>query len=131
MVEEKIIQAEKYAFIEYIWVIQPLFIFTTLCLEKKCRFWVKAINALIALCCLQEAKHSHHSKPSALDIKLEQNRKPLSIFDLPGFLDFILIKYEVTQYIFGLNKEELPAVTYLNFFHNCGNLKKHFYCKHL
>lgn len=35
MVEEKMIQIEKYAFIGCIWIIQVLFTFATLCLKKN------------------------------------------------------------------------------------------------
>lgn len=131
MVEEKIIQAEKYAFIEHIWVIQALFTFAISCLEKKCRRQIEVINTLTALCCLQKARRSYRPKTFVSDIKLKWDIKLLSVLDPPGFSNSIPIEYEVTQYIFCLRKKKIPAVIRLKSFHSRGNLKKYFHCKHL
>lgn len=117
------IQAEEYAFMEHIWVIQAPLIFAILCLKEEYKCRVEAINALTIFCFLQEARCPCRPKPSALDIRLKQDVKLLSIFDLPGLLDSILIKYKATQYIFCLSKEKLLAIIHLKFFYNCGNLK--------
>lgn len=96
VVEEKIIQAKEYVFIKHLQVIQTLFTFATPYLEKECKRRMEAINALTAFCCLQKARCLRHPKPSASDIRLKQDIKPLSIFDLPGLSDSILIECKAT-----------------------------------
>ncbi|MCJ1343077.1 hypothetical protein MMC31_001268 [Peltigera leucophlebia] len=56
VVEEETVQVEEYAFMERNRVIQALFTFATSSLEEKCRRRVEAVNALTALCRLQEAR---------------------------------------------------------------------------
>lgn len=73
VVEEEIIQAKEYAFIERIWVIQALFTFAILCLKEECRRQLEAINVLTAFYCLQEAGCPCRPKSSASDIRLEQD----------------------------------------------------------
>ena len=131
VVEEEMIQAEEYAFMERIRVIQALFTFATSCLEEECRRRVEAINALTALCRLQEARRPRHPKPSASDIRLERDVQPLSVLDPPGLSNSIPIECKATQCIFCLGEEGLPAVTRLKSFHSRGDLKKHFHRKHL
>lgn len=82
---------EEYTFIEHIWAIQALFTFVTSCLEKECKRQVEAINTLITFCWLQEARRSYRSKPSALDIRLKQDVKPLSVLDSPSLSNYIPI----------------------------------------
>lgn len=124
VVEEEMIQAEKYAFMERIWVIQALFTFAISCLEEECRRRVEAINALTALCRLQEARRPRR-------IRLKRDVKPLSVLDPPGLPDSIPIECKATQCIFCLGEERLPAVTRLKSFHSRGALKKHIQRKHL
>lgn len=134
VVEEETVQTEEYAFIKRNRVIQALFTFATSSLEKECRRRVEAINALTALCRLQEARRPRRPKPSASDIKLEQDTKPPSVLDLPSLSDSIPIECESTQCIFCLGEEGLPALTPQKSFHSSGNLKKHFqrkyFCHH-
>lgn len=87
---------EKYAFIKGNWVIQALFTFAILFLKEKYKCWVEAINIVIAFYYLQEARRLCCPKPSDLNIKLKQDIKPPSIFNLPSLLDSISIKYKFT-----------------------------------
>lgn len=131
IIKEEIVSTEEYAFIKCNWVIQILFIFTISSLKDECKCQIEAINTLIAFCCLQKARRPHCLKPSALDIKLEQDPKLPSVLNLSSLSDSILIKPKSTQYIFYLNKERLPALIYLKFFYSLDNLKKHFQRKYL
>lgn len=92
---------------------------------------MEAINTLIALCRLQKVRRPRRPNPSALDIRLKQDVKPLSVLDPPDLSDSIPIKCKATQCIFCLGKERLPVVTYLKSFYSRGDLEKHFHCKHL
>lgn len=123
------IQEEEYIFIERIWVIQALFTFATFCLKEECRRRVEAINALTALCHLQEVRRPRHSKSSALDIKLKQDIKPLSVFDLSGLSNSISIDmklHNASSVLAGKNYWQWH-VWNSYFFPSCGNLKKYFY----
>lgn len=83
------IQAEKYAFMEHIQVIQTLFTFAISCLKEEYKCRVEAINALIAFCHLQKVGHLHC-------IRFERDVKLLSILNPLGLLDSIPIKCKAT-----------------------------------
>lgn len=131
VVEEETVQVEEYAFMERNRVIQALFTFATSSLEEECRRRVEAINALTALCRLQEARRPRCPKPSTSDSRLKRDAKPPSALDPPILSDSIPIECKSTQCIFCLGEEGLPAVTRLKSFHSRGDLKKHFQRKHL
>ena len=69
---------EDYVFVERVRVIDALFTFTRSSPEEECKRRVEAINALTALCRLQEGKRPCRPKASASTIKLERDRTPPS-----------------------------------------------------
>ena len=65
---------EDYVFVERVRVIDALFTFATSSPGEECKRRVEEINALTALCCLQEGKRLCRPKAFASTIKLERNR---------------------------------------------------------
>ena len=130
-VAPKTATVEDYVFIERVRAIDTLFTFTTSSPEEKRKRRMEAINALTALCCLQEGKRPCRPKASALTIKLKQNRTPLSALKGRSLSDSLPTECKPTQCIFCLGQEDLPAATRLRSFHSCGDLKKHFHREHL
>lgn len=122
---------EDYVFVERVRVINTLFTFATSSPEEECKRRVEAIDALTALCGLQEGRRPCRPKASASTVKLEQNRTPLSALKGRSLSDSLLIECKPTQCIFCLGQEDLPAATRLRSFHSHGDLKKHFHRKHL
>lgn len=96
VIEEKSIQVEEYTFMEHIQIIQALFTFAISYLEEKCKRWGEAINVLTAFCCLQKTRRSRRPKSFALDIRLKQDIKQLSVLNPSDFSDFITMKYKAT-----------------------------------
>ncbi len=131
LIPEKTVRVEDYIFTERVWAVDALFTFATSSSEEECKRWAEAINALAALCRLQEGKCPRRLKPSASAIKLKWDLTPPSVLDPPHLSDSILIECEPTQCIFCLGCEALPTETCLRSFHSRGDLKKHVHCKHL
>ena len=124
-------KAEDYVFVERVRVIDAIFTFATSSPEEECRRRVEAINALTALCRLQEGKRTRRLKPSASDSQPERDLTRPAVLHLPSLSDSIPIECEATQCIFCLGCEALPTETRLKSFHSRGDLKKHFHRKHL
>ena len=131
IVAEETVNAEAYVFAERVRVIDTLFAFTTSSPEEECKRRVEAINALTALCSLQESRHFRRQKPSSADTKLERDLTPPSVFQAPSLSDAIPIECKPTQCIFCLGCEGLPTEARLKSFRSHGDLKKHFHRKHL
>ncbi len=125
LVDEETVKTAAYVFAERVRVIDTLFAFVTPSLEEECKRRVEAINALTALCNLQEGRHFRRRKPSSANTKLERDLTP------PSLSDSIPMECKPTQCIFCLGCEGLPAETRLKSFHSHGDLKKHFHRKHL
>lgn len=130
-VELETVKAEDYIFKERVWVIDALFTFASLSPEEECRQQVKVIDALTALCRLQEGKCSRRLKPSTLNIKLERDLTPPSTPQARRLSDSLPIECKPTQCIFCLSEEGLSAEKRLWTFSSCGDLKKHLHRKHL
>ena len=92
-------KAEDYVFEERVRVIDTLLTFATSSPEEECKLRVEAINALTALCCLQEGKRPRRPKLSASVIK-ERHLTPPSVLDPASLSDSIPIECEPTQCIF-------------------------------
>lgn len=131
IIEEKTVGAEDYVFAERVRVIEALFTFATSSPEEECKRRAEAINALTALCSLQEGSRSCRPKRSASITKLERDEKPTTVPPPRSLSDTILIKYELFQCIFCLGCEGLPTEERLRSFYAYGDLKKHFHRKHL
>lgn len=129
-VELETAQAEDYVFEKRVRVIDTLHTFATSSPGEECKRRVEAINALTALCRLQQGKRPRRSKLSALVIK---ERHPTSPFvrDPASFSDSIPLECKPAQCIFCLGCEALPTETRLKYFHSRGDLKKHFHRKNL
>ena len=121
-------KAEDYVFEERVRVIDTLLTFATSSPNEECKRRVEAINALTALCRLQEGKRPRRSKLSASVIK-ERHLTPPSVLDPASLSDSIPIECEPTQCIFCLGCVALPTETRLKSFHSRYDLKKHFHCK--
>jgi len=86
---------------------------------------VQAINAVTALCSLQECRGFRRRQNSASDTKLKKESTP------PTLSESLPLEFQPTQCIFCLGDEGLPAEKRLWSFHSHDDLKKHFYRKHL
>lgn len=128
---EETVQVENYAFIDRVRVIQALFTFANPSLEEACRRRVEAINALTALCHLQKAQQPRRRRCNTSDVKLERDQTAPPFLNAPCLSDSLSIDCEPTQCRFCLGCESLPRETRLKPFHSRGDLKKHFYRKHL
>ena len=97
-VELETAKAEDYVFKGRIRVIDTLLTFATSSPEEECKRRVEAINALTALCRLQEGKRPRRSKLSASVIK-ERHLTPPSVLDPASLSDSIPIERKPTQYL--------------------------------
>ena len=122
---------EEYVFAERVRVINALFTFATSSPEEECKRRVEAIDALTALCRLQEGKRACRPRPSASPIQLEGNQTSPSALEGRSLSDSLPIECRPTQCIFCVGQEALPAASRLRSFHSRGDLKKHFHRKHL
>ena len=122
---------EEYIFAERVRVINALFTFAMSSPEEECKRRVEAINALTALCRLQEGQRTYRPRPSASPIQLEGNQTSPSALKGQNLSDSLPIECRPTQYIFYISQETLPAASRLRSFHSCSDLKKHFHRKHL
>jgi len=130
-VELETVKVEDYVFVERVRVIDALFTFAPSSPKEEGKRRVEAINALTALCRLQEGKHPRRPKPSARHIKLERDLTPPSVPQARSLSDSLPIECKPTQCIFCLGQADLPAVKRLRPFSSHGDLKKHFHRKHL
>jgi len=111
--------------VERVRIIETLFTFATSSSKEKCIRRVQAINAVTALCSLQEGRGFRRRQNSTSDIKRKKEGTPSTLSEsLP-------LECQPTQCIFCLGDEGLPAEKRLWSFHSHGDLKKHFYRKHL
>ncbi len=117
VVDEETIETAAYVFVERVKVIDTLLAFVTPSLEEECKRRVEAINALPALCSLQEGRHFRRRKPSSSNTKLERDLTPPSVLQPPSLLDSIPIEYKPTQCIFCVGCEGLPTEARLKSFH--------------
>ena len=128
---EKRTKAKFYVFPERGRVIDALFTFATSSPDEECKARVNAINALTALCKLQETRHTFRQKSSSTNVKLEENTSSSFILDPSSLSNTLSIECKSTQCIFCLGCEGLSVATRLKSFHSPGDLKKHFHRKHL
>jgi hypothetical protein len=128
IVAEETVKAEAYVFAERVRVIDTLFAFTTSSPEEECKRRVEAINALTALCGLQEGRHFRRRKA---DIKAKEEQTSSSVSLPPNLSETLAVECKATQCIFCLGNEELSAADRLKTFASRGDLKKHFHRKHL
>ena len=131
LLEEDTVKVEDYVFTERVRVINALFTFATSSPENECKRRAEAINALTALCSLQEGRRFRRPERSTLDTKLVQRETPTAVAIQPSLSESLPIECKPTQCIFCLGQEGLPAETRLKCFHSRGDLKKHFHRKHL
>ena len=130
-VEPETATVEDHVFVERVRVIDALFTFATSSPEEESQRRVEAINALTALCRLQEGKRPCRLQPFASTIKLERDQTPPSALQGRSLSDSLPIECKPTQCIFCLGQEDLAVATRLRPFHSRGDLKKHFQRKHL
>ena len=124
--EQETLQVTDYVFTERVHAIDALFTFATSSTEEEYQRRGTAIKALIALCKKQENQGFHRRK-AAFKVKKEQ-----TLVSPPRSLSETLpVECKATQYIFCLRNEGLLVGARLKTFAASGDLKKHFYRKHL
>lgn len=123
--EQDRMEAEDHIFVERVRVIETLFTFAASSPEEECTRRVQAINAVTALCSLQEGRSFRRRQNSASDTKLKKVDTP------PILSETLPLECKPTQCIFCLGDEGLSAEKRLWSFHSHGDLKKHFDRKHL
>ena len=109
-------------------VISSLFIFATSFAVEERKTRITAINAVAALCRLQEGSRcppKEHSVPETKQLATPPNS--LSSSPAPESIPIIC---KSTQCIFCIGDESQPAEKRLRAFHARGDLKKHFLRKH-
>jgi hypothetical protein len=108
MLEEPEKRAEEYNFVERVRAIETLFTFATGSPEEECQRRGAAINALTALCRLQESQGFRRRKDSST-IKSEQEEIAQAIVRRSSLSASLPVECMSTQCIFCLGNEELSA----------------------
>ena len=120
------LESGDYAFTERSRVIETLFTFATASAKEECERRVDAVQAMTALCDLQECRRPYLQARSIA--KPESTRDEISgaIVHQMSLSESIPIECKPTQCIFCLGSEGLPTEQRLKSFHSTGDLKRHF-----
>ena len=122
---------QMYAFKERLLAIDSLFTFATTCSKEERARRGKAISTLASLAGRQEGRRAKAPKQSAVEVEAKEESSLMNETVLsPREIQFPL-NCQPTQCIFCLGQQNLPMTKRTKSFHKTGDLKKHFYRKHL
>ncbi len=129
--EAEVASKTDYVFSERSRIIEALFTLATSSVREECERRVETIRALIALCSLQEGPCLYRQARSTSKIKTNQEELSTAVLRSLSLSKSMPIECKLTQCIFCLGSERLPTELRSKSFHSRGDLKRHFWRKHL